>query len=213
MRKAFALLLALGAVSASGSVEARPSKPWDDGFATVPTYARPVKLAKAPVGYLEFCQTHPDECAPDTGGANIVRLDERTYTLLATVNVDVNHTVIEVSDAEHFQTADLWTLPTDGKGDCEDFQLQKRHLLIALGFPQQALMMTVVRDENDEGHAVLLVRTDRGDLVLDNRTDLVRDWKVTPYEFVKRQSQEDPMIWVYIGDPALVVERVASSGQ
>lgn len=213
MRKAFALFLALGAVSASGSVEARPTRLWDDGLASAPTFARPIKLAKAPAGYLEFCNTHPDECVPDLGGPNIVRLDERTYGLLASVNVTVNHTITEVSDAEHFHAADIWTLPTDGQGDCEDFQLQKRHDLIALGFPRQALMMTVVRDENDEGHAVLIVRTDRGDLVLDNRTDAIRDWAAAPYEFVKRQSQEDPMVWVYIGDPAITIDRVASSGQ
>ena len=213
MRKAFALLLALGVVSASGLVEAKPTRSWDDGFASAPSYARPIKLAKAPAGYLEFCEQNPTECAPEAGGANIVRLDERTYNLLTSVNMTVNHTISEVSDAEHFHVADLWTMPVDGHGDCEDFQLQKRHDLIALGFPRQALMMTVVRDENDEGHAVLIVRTDRGDLVLDNRTDAIRDWTAAPYEFVKRQSQEDPMVWVYIGDPALAIDRVASSGQ
>lgn len=213
MRKAIALLLALGVVSASGPVEARPTRAWDDGLATAPNFARPVKLAKAPAGYLEFCERNAAECAPEVGGANIVRLDERTYGLLASVNTSVNHAITEVSDAEHFHLADLWALPVDGHGDCEDFQLQKRHDLIALGFPRQALMMTVVRDENDEGHAVLIVRTDRGDLVLDNRTDSIRDWTAAPYDFVKRQSQEDPMVWVYIDNPDLAVDQVASSGQ
>ena len=210
MRKAFALLLAFGAVSASLPADARSTRIWDEGLSVSPVYARPLKLAKAPAGYLEFCENTPAECKQDVGGANIVHLDERTYGLITAINQQINHTIIEVSDMDHYHVADFWTLPTDGKGDCEDFQLQKRHDLIAMGFPSQALMITVVRDENDEGHAVLIVRTDRGDLVLDNRTDMIRDWASAPYEFVKRQSQEDPMVWVYIGDPALSVDRVAS---
>lgn len=210
MRHAFALLVALCAVGATSPVNARSTKTWEDGLATSPVYARPLKPANAPAGYTEFCDNNPDECAPDLGGANIIRLDERLYGLIAKINHEINHGLTEVSDVEHFNVADRWTLPIDGKGDCEDFQLKKRHDLIALGFPPQALMMSVVRDENDEGHAVLIVRTDRGDLVLDNRTDMIRDWTAAPYEFVKRQSQENPMIWVYIGDPALGIDRVAS---
>ena len=210
MRMAFALFLALSAVSATGTVEAKPARSWDEALAPSATYARPLKIAKAPAGYLEFCDANSSECAADVGGANIIRLDERTYNLLDALNTRINHVIAEMSDMDNYHVADFWTLPANGKGDCEDFQLQKRHDLIALGFPRQALMLTVVRDENDEGHAVLLVRTDRGDLVLDNRTDIIRDWAAAPYEFVKRQSQEDPMTWVYIGDPALTLDRVAS---
>jgi hypothetical protein len=31
------------------------------------------------------------------------------------------------------------------------------------GWPESKLLITVVRDENNEGHAVLTVRTDEGD--------------------------------------------------
>lgn len=210
MRIAFALLLALGAVGASGPVFAGAARAWDAGFSTSPTYARPLKLANAPAGFIEFCDNNPSECVNDVGGANIIHLDQRIFGLITAVNLHVNHTIIEMSDMDHYHVADFWTLPIDGKGDCEDYQLQKRHDLIDLGFPRQALMMSVVRDENGEGHAVLIVRTDRGDLVLDNRTDMIRDWTATPYDFVKRQSQDDTMVWVYIGDPTLGVDRVAS---
>lgn len=211
MRKAFALLLALGVVGASTDLSARPLKSWDEAYSAMPSFARPLSLAKAPAGFIEFCQNKPDECAPDLGGANIIRLDERIFDLISTINSTVNAAIIEVSDEEHFSLPDLWSLPDDGKGDCEDFQLLKRHQLIKLGFPSQALMMTVVRDENGEGHAVLMVRTDRGDIVLDNRTDLIRNWRETAYEFVKRQSQEAPMVWVYIGEPSEQFDRVASN--
>jgi len=210
VRRAFALLLALGAASAVTQSEARPLSVAPEANGKAATYARPVTLAKAPAGFLVFCENFIEECAPDPGGANIIRLDDRTFALLKQINSTVNHTITEVTDAEHFGTPDFWTLPVDGKGDCEDFQLLKRRDLITAGFPAQALMMTVVRDENGEGHAVLIVRTDRGDLVLDNRTDQIRDWQATPYEFVKRQSQEAPMVWVYIGEPSDLLDRVAS---
>ena len=37
------------------------------------------------------------------------------------------------------------------------------------GWPREALLVTVVRDEKDEGHAVLTVTTDKGDYILDNQ--------------------------------------------
>jgi predicted transglutaminase-like cysteine proteinase len=210
MQKAFALLLALSAATAATESMAKSLPALPDANGKEVVYARPVTLAKAPAGFTAFCEKFPAECAADSGGANMVRLDDRTLALLQKVNSLVNHSITEVTDAEKFEVADFWTLPVDGQGDCEDFQLLKRRDLIALGFPPQALMMTVVRDENGEGHAVLMVRTDRGDLVLDNRTDMIRDWQATSYEFVKRQSQEAPMVWVYIGDPTDLFDRVAS---
>ena len=47
-----------------------------------------------------------------------------------------------------------------------------------------------------EGHAVLLVRTDRGDLVLDNQVGTIDLWNQTPYKFIKRQSQANAGQWV-----------------
>jgi len=58
--------------------------------------------------------------------------------------------------------------------------------------------MTIVRDLNDEGHTILTAKTDRGDFVLDNLADQVRPWDVTGYNFLKRQSQQNPNIWVSI---------------
>jgi predicted transglutaminase-like cysteine proteinase len=69
--------------------------------------------------------------------------------------------------------------------------------------------MAVVRQPNGEGHAILMVRTDRGDLVLDNQDGLVKLWNETPYQFLKRQSQTDQGQWVDIIDNRSV--RVAQS--
>src|SRR5581483_7951914 len=105
------------------------------------------------------------------------------------------------TDMEHYGIEDYWTLPKDGKGDCEDYALLKRHILISIGWPTSLLLMTVVRDENDEGHAVLTARTPSGDLILDNRSDVLRLWYQTPYKFKMRQSANDPQLWFDL-DPA-----------
>src|SRR5262249_19711004 len=59
-----------------------------------------------------------------------------------------------------------------------------------------ALLITVVRDEQGDGHAVLTVKTDKGEFILDNQNEDVLLWSETGYRFVKRQSQDDPNVWV-----------------
>jgi predicted transglutaminase-like cysteine proteinase len=94
-----------------------------------------------------------------------------------------------------------WSYPDDGYGDCEDYVLLKRRMLLQAGWPREALLITVVRDKKDEGHAVLTVKTDKGDFILDNQAENVALWSDTGYRFVKRQSQTDPNVWVSLGDP------------
>ena len=98
-------------------------------------------------------------------------------------------------------TLDHWDYPVDGKGDCKIYALYKRKLLLDAGIPRQALLMTIVRDLHGNGHAVLTVKTDHGDFILDNLADEIRPWDETGYRFIKRQSQEDPNVWVAVGDP------------
>ncbi|MBY6241009.1 transglutaminase-like cysteine peptidase [Methylosinus sp. Sm6] len=157
-----------------------------------------------PFGWLDFCRRYRGEC--DGGGApREIDLTAKAYKDIQSVNLLVNHSIQPVSDMDHWGVVDRWDYPTDGKGDCEDFALAKRRLLIERGYPRQALLMTVVREANGDGHAVLTLRTNRGEFVLDNMNDAVKTWTMTPYRFVKRQSQVDPNLWVAIaggGAPA-----------
>ena len=84
--------------------------------------------------------------------------------------------------------------------------LEKRKRLIEAGWPRQALLVTVVRDRKGDGHAILTVKTDRGDFVLDNQEPRVKAWTETGYRFVKRQSAEHPNKWVSLGgvDPGII---------
>src|SRR5829696_6620995 len=111
-----------------------------------------------------------------------------TRDLVEAVNHHVNRSLTPMLDENHWGKIDQWDLPRDGYGDCEDYQLLKRKLLVEAGLPRRAMRMTVVIDDIGEGHAVLTILTDAGDFILDNKVDAVLPWHQVKYEFVKRES-------------------------
>jgi len=155
--------------------------------------------ASQPIGHFEFCRTHAGECSQTSSRDVRVHLTAGRWNELVNVNNAVNTAVVPVTDEALFGKPEVWSYPTD-KGDCEDFVLLKRRELIARGWPVGALLITVARQQNGDGHAVLTVLTDRGDLVLDNLQPQVRVWSETDYQYVKRQSEYDTGRWVSIDD-------------
>ena len=153
-----------------------------------------------PPAFKRFCVESPEECATRPPAKNFTHSPRRLEEL-DEVNRRVNRAISPETDIQHYGVEDYWTIPRDGRGDCEDYALLKRHLLIAMGWPTSELLMTVVRIENGEGHAVLTARTPAGDLILDNRADEIKNWYQTNYKFKMRQSQEDPRVWLDL-DPA-----------
>lgn len=162
-----------------------------------------------PVGHLEFCTSRPDECRPHANLVDSVALNETLWQQLLGINAGINQAVTPVTDEQLYQVAEFWTYP-NGYGDCEDYALAKRRALIDAGWPASTLLMAVVKQANGEGHAVLMVRTDRGDLVLDNQVGSVDLWSQTPYKFVKRQSQADAGKWVDMVDTREIVVATAA---
>lgn len=153
-----------------------------------------------PYGWVDFCNRHADECALGKLTPVDVHMTRQVWKTLEDVNVTANGAIEPISNLDHWGTTlDHWDYPVDGKGDCKIYALFKRKLLIERGFPRQALLMTIVRDLNGQGHAVLTVKTDRGDFVLDNLADEVRPWNATGYTFFKRQAQDDPNVWLSLG--------------
>jgi predicted transglutaminase-like cysteine proteinase len=138
-------------------------------------------------------------------------LTTRRWQQLQSVNEEINLAIKPVSDQIQYGAIEHWTYPTTGKGDCEDYVLWKKRKLIQLGWPTGALLITVVRDENDEGHAVLSARTDRGDFLLDNKHSRILAWHNTPYIFIKRQSGFSPQAWESL-IPLPTEPTVAASG-
>ncbi len=154
-----------------------------------------------PIGHFEFCQDHVAECSVHSRGNPRVHLTPTKWNQLVKVNAGVNQQIMPATDEEIYGRPEVWAYPDKiGEGDCEDLVLLKRRDLIQDGWPTGALLITVVRQRNGDGHAVLTVLTDRGDLVLDSLNPRVLVWNATGYEYVKRQSEYDSGQWVGIDD-------------
>jgi len=164
-------------------------------------YVPIISETRAPIGWIDFCTNNPRECAGGTTPARDVVLTSKAWKDLVQVNTWVNNAIKPMTDLDHWGVVEKWSYPDDGYGDCEDYVLLKRRMLLQAGWPREALLITVVRDKKDEGHAVLTVKTDKGDFILDNQAENVALWSDTGYRFVKRQSQTDPNVWVSLGDP------------
>ncbi|WP_316859896.1 transglutaminase-like cysteine peptidase [uncultured Cohaesibacter sp.] len=153
----------------------------------------------APIGHVNFCRKNPSECNVSYRIDRAVKLSKESWAQLIEINGYVNQSIRPVTDKELYRTEELWTYPKSA-GDCEDFALLKRRMLIKAGWPATALLITVVKERNGNGHAVLTVRTDRGDLILDNQDPRILPWDKTPYHFVKRQAALQPAQWTAIID-------------
>ena len=187
-------ILATGYVLALLPVPAAMAAPERPVFVSIGPEAKP------PIGWVQFCNDNAGECDAQ-GAARDVVLSSKTWSDLVRINRLVNDSIKPVTDLEHWGVVERWDYPNDGFGDCEDYVLLKRQMLIKAGWPRSALLVTVVRDKKDDGHAVLTVKTDRGEFVLDNQVESVVRWSDSGYRFVKRQSQSNPNVWVALGDP------------
>jgi predicted transglutaminase-like cysteine proteinase len=159
------------------------------------------EAARAPAGWRQFCAEYAPECDTTELAARDAVLTSHAWDELLRINRWVNEAIRPMTDMEHWGVSERWNYPDDGYGDCEDYVLLKRRMLMQAGWPRQALLITVVRDKQGDGHAVLTVKTDKGEFILDNQTEEVLLWSVTEYRFVKRQSQIDPNLWIALGDP------------
>lgn len=169
--------------------------------ASAPAFSPLGPETSIPFGWVDFCQRYAGECDDAADEPAEIEGTPAAFRKIEAVNRQTNRRVEPVSDTEHAGTPESWDYPEDGKGDCEDYALSKRRQLMQAGFPRSALLIAIVKDEHGDGHSVLMVRTSRGDYVLDNLTDEVKPWSKTAYRFVKRQSQENPNVWVAIGAP------------
>jgi predicted transglutaminase-like cysteine proteinase len=152
-----------------------------------------------PIGWVQFCQDMPEDCVSRQSAPTSISLSEGAWRKIVSINATVNREVLAMTDQEQWGSPEHWSYPSTGKGDCEDYVLEKRRRLAKAGFPLNALLITVVRDQKGDGHAVLTVKTDRGDFILDNQVGKIVAWKETGYRFIKRQSDENPMRWVSLG--------------
>jgi len=197
-----AVLACLAAARAS----ANPSDPRAAGVPFMRVFAS----VQAPYGFVRFCDMSPGQCRAASRSESRFSASPERLSELDDINRSVNRAIQPETDLDLYGVSEYWTLPRD-KGDCEDYALLKRALLMKRGWPSSSLLLTVVRDEKGEGHAVLTARTAQGDYILDNKADEVRLWHATPYTFVMRQSSIDPRVWVSL-DPIAPDVRSAIAG-
>ncbi|WP_029058756.1 transglutaminase-like cysteine peptidase [Stappia stellulata] len=186
---AFSFACLLGAASSAANAETQTGRFMDVDGAT-----------RAPAGHVGFCSENPGECGGANRDAVVVKLNRERWNELIAVNDEVNRQIRPVTDIELFGVEEYWTFPSGGAGDCEEYVLEKQRVLQNRGWPRSALLITVVKDTDNAGHAVLTVRTDQGDVILDNQIEAVLPWYSSPYRFVKRQSTGHPAKWAAISD-------------
>ena len=132
------------------------------------------------------------------------RLTSALLQQLNAVNQRINAAIRPKPSTPADHAPDTWRLPiADGTyvGDCKDYVLEKRRALVLEGVPQQALSIAVVLTARGEGHAVLVVATDKGEFVLDNLRPWVSPWQTVGYRWLMRQRPGQPLNWVSVVEP------------
>jgi len=206
-----AVQLALALACSITSVAASQSDPaWQ---APSPSLPMPVssRHAPAPAGFVSFCLRNPDQCESGPNAESAVRLTEQTWRQIEQVNSEVNRTIRPEDDRSHYGRAEYWTIPSDGRGDCEDIALTKRKLLLAAGFPARTLLIAVVITPRNIRHAVLTVVSDQGDYVLDNLDSHVKSWGETRYVWLERQDPATDLGWLAFETNAGTLAAAATS--
>lgn len=167
------------------------------GLAKNPSASRPGQFMTtsrptiAPIAFTQFCDNAADQCVR-IGDRDTVELTKQKRAELQRINSEINTAIVYVSE---LAGQDEWKLsPTSG--DCDDYAVTKRQRLLRAGWPSGALRTATARTMSGIGHAVLFVSTTQGDMVLDNRTNVVKPWKSVDPKWIKIQSHENPRVWL-----------------
>ncbi len=168
---------------------------WVDGQNMRSPFMRIYGQSLPPIGHIRFCRTYPKDCRAQTKPTDRFALSPDRWNELVAINALVNRIVEPTPDQELYGEIERWTYP-ENRGDCEDYVLLKRRMLMERGWSASSLLITVVTDENGAGHAILTARTSDGDFILDNKNSKVLAWNKVPYRFYKRQSYRNSKRWV-----------------
>jgi predicted transglutaminase-like cysteine proteinase len=125
------------------------------------------------------------------------------WTQLEKVNAFVNQ-VPYFEDIRIYGVEDYWAVPQElfdnDAADCEDYSIAKYLALKKLGFANKDLRVTIVEDINmtadNSYHAVLVVRYNDDEYVLDNRDYyIIQARKIAHYRPVYSVNEE--LWWLY----------------
>ena len=172
--------------------------------------------ALAPMSHTFFCLKYRDDCKVDktVSPDSTVTLTSNRWAELERVNAAVNRAIIPQPNTKGL-AGEVWLI-SPRAGECHDYAVTKRHVLLALGWPEQDLLLSEVVTSWGEHHLVLVIRTSDGDFVADNLNPNIRIWSQTPYQWVRIQSPGNPLIWstlVNATATARARSRARASGQ
>lgn len=159
-------------------------------------------LTTTPYGHKDYCDRKPRDCKAHKVLAPL-KMSDGLLGRLQKVNQYVNRTIKPVSDMENYGKRDYWTIPANGKGDCEDYVLMKRAKLLASGISPSQLLITMVQGSGP--HVILTVRTNKGDYILDNLREEILPVEKTSYRYIKMQSPQNAGLWVSIAGRGMAV--------
>lgn len=148
-----------------------------------------------PFAHSLFCLRRPAECEVKRLAMRHGRIalnDARRAEMVA-VNRTVNRSINPQHKSDNVIEAN-WTI-SPSSGDCNDYAVTKRHLLIKLGWPTDALLLAEVVTGWGEHHLVLVINAREGTYVLDNLTPAIREWTEVSYRWVRMQSPKNPKLW------------------
>lgn len=167
---------------------------------SAPAVAQPAGHAKslaavaAPPGFRDACRRYAWLCRAEASSARPLS-DARLLALADRVNAQVNGAIVQVDDRVNYDVAEYWSLPDNGRGDCEDLALLKTKMLLEAGVDPKRVMMAIVLDRRGNNHAVLLLRLDAGDVMLDSLSDRVAPWHRSGYTFLAKQTSGNKAQW------------------
>lgn len=165
---------------------------WSKPLPAIDRHLSVVGPSKAPDGAQQLCTEHGWACG-QKGSLSLA--EDRVLELAAAINRKVNASIRQVSDFALYGVQEKWTLPKNGAGDCEDIALMKKQMLLRAGLPGGRLFLAQVMKGWGGSHAVLVLRAEEGDYVLDNLNSSIRHWSRTGYTFVKMQKPSDKRRW------------------
>lgn len=147
--------------------------------------------ASSPLGFQIFCLQNANECKASTDIT--INYNFRVMNKIKYVNQTVNREITPQNDVG----SDKWTLNAS-VGDCEEYVLAKRSKLAKSGIPYGALRIATATTKDGIGHAVLIVRTNKGDFILDNLTNAITTWDKVEHTLIAI-SGANPYKWTKIG--------------
>ncbi len=105
--------------------------------------------------------------------SNLKSLNGLPLTQMANEVNNMMNKVRYIGDKKNWGKSDYWETPVEFLtygGDCEDFAIAKYVSLRALGVPDRAMRIAIVKDlQKGIPHAILIVYTENGPMVLDNQ--------------------------------------------